>query len=46
MYNLGSCYFNGKGVRKNEVEAIKWCRKAAELGHEMAKQTLTQLSAE
>jgi TPR repeat protein len=29
---LASCYLNGLGVSKNEVEAAKWYRKAAEQG--------------
>ena len=28
--NLGYSYYNGKGVVKDEVEAVKWFRKAAE----------------
>jgi TPR repeat protein len=27
---LGACYANGQGVAKDEVEAVKWWRKAAE----------------
>ena len=30
QYNLGVCYDNGQGVAKDEVEAVKWYRKAAE----------------
>jgi TPR repeat protein len=26
---LGSCYYYGTGVTKDEVEAVKWFRKAA-----------------
>ena len=33
QYNLGVIYANGKGVPKNDSEAIKWYRKAAEQGH-------------
>ena len=29
---LAVCYKNGEGVPKNEVEAVKWFRKAAEQG--------------
>lgn len=46
MYNLGACYFDGTGVKRDEAEAMKWCRKAAELGHEMAKETLSLLPEE
>ncbi len=30
QYNLGVCYEQGKGVAKDQVEAVKWYRKAAE----------------
>ena len=30
QYNLGSAYFNGNGVAKDEAEAVNWWRKAAE----------------
>ena len=30
---LGRCYLTGTGVEKNEVEAVKWFRKAADLGN-------------
>jgi TPR repeat protein len=33
QYNLGVIFANGKGVPKNEGEAIKWYSKAAEQGH-------------
>jgi tetratricopeptide (TPR) repeat protein len=29
---LASCYRNGLGVSKDEVEAVKWCREAAKKG--------------
>ena len=32
QYNLGICYHDGKGVPRDEVEAVKWYRKAAEQG--------------
>ena len=35
--SLGTCYENGKGVETNEVEAVKWYRKAAEHGNDLAK---------
>ena len=37
QYNLGVCYKYGKGVEKDETEAIKWIRKAAEQGYAMAQ---------
>jgi Sel1 repeat-containing protein len=30
QYKLGICYANGDGVAKDQVEAVKWYRKAAE----------------
>ena len=30
QYNLGVCYYKGEGVAKDQVEAVKWYRKAAE----------------
>ena len=32
QYNLGICYHDGTGVPRDEVEAVKWYRKAAEQG--------------
>ena len=32
QYFLGLIYANGRGVAKDEVEAVKWYRKAAEQG--------------
>ncbi len=29
---LGVCYYNGEGVEKNAMEAVKWFRQAAEQG--------------
>ena len=31
--NLGNAYATGNGVSKNDVEAVKWWRKAAEQGY-------------
>lgn len=36
-------YENGRGVAKDEAEAAKWYRKAAEQGDESAKKALEQL---
>ncbi|MDA0228653.1 MAG: tetratricopeptide repeat protein [Proteobacteria bacterium] len=33
QYNLGVIYANGKGVPKNDIEAIRWYREAAAQGH-------------
>ena len=40
QYNLGVCYYNGIGVEKDYVEAVKWYRKAAEQGRARAQSTL------
>ena len=40
QYNLGLCYYNGKGVTKNYTEAVKWYRKAAEQGDAYAQYNL------
>ena len=41
--NLGYCYYFGQGVPKDYSEAVKWYRKAAEQGHEYAKERLQKL---
>ena len=33
MYYIGSYYFNGKGVVRNEDKAIEWMKRAESLGH-------------
>ena len=40
QYNLGVCYYNGIGVEKDYVEAVKWYRKAADQGRARAQSTL------
>ena len=37
QYNLGRMYANGEGVAKDDREAVKWYRKAAELGNANAQ---------
>jgi TPR repeat protein len=37
QYELGKCFCYGHGVQKNEAEAAKWYRKAAELGNAEAQ---------
>jgi TPR repeat protein len=37
QYNLGLIYFKGEGVPKNDAEAVKWFRKAADQGHATAQ---------
>lgn len=43
MCILGGCYHRGEGVARNSTEAVKWFRKAAELGDEDAKQALRKI---
>jgi TPR repeat protein len=38
--DLGSCYNHGHGVEKNEQEALKWYRKAAEQGDSFSQNIL------
>ena len=40
QFDLGCAYFKGDGVAKDEVEAMKWWRKAAEQGHAGAQYNL------
>ena len=40
QYNLGVCYAKGQGVAKDEVEAVKWYRKAAEQNYAEAQYDL------
>jgi len=40
QYNLGVCYANGDGVKKDFSEAVKWYRKAAEQGYAKAQYNL------
>ena len=40
MYRLGWCYDHGIGVVVNKQEALKWYKKAAELGNAEAIETL------
>ena len=37
-------YEKGEGVSKDVAEAIKWYRKAAKQGHEIAKDNLRRLN--
>ena len=43
QYNLGGCYFDGRGVDQSYAEAVKWCRKAAEQGDADAIEVLRLL---
>ena len=40
QYNLGSMYYNGKGVTQDYKEAVKWYTKAAEQGYAVAQSNL------
>ena len=40
QFNLGVMYENGRGVAKDEVEAVKWYRKAADQGYASAQVNL------
>ena len=44
MFVLGDCYQHGVGVPKDQQEALRWYRKAAERGHTQAKKLLAQLA--
>lgn len=38
QYHLGLLFYAGTGVEKNAAEALKWIRRAADNGHEAARQ--------
>ncbi len=40
MWWLGNSYLNGSGVERDEVEAVKWFRKAAEKGYHRGQNSL------
>ena len=40
QFMLGICYYSGDGVTKDRVKALKWYRKAAELGLAVAQNDL------
>jgi TPR repeat protein len=37
QYQVGVCYATGKGVQKDDTEAMQWYREAAEQGHAAAQ---------
>ena len=37
QFNLGNMYANGRGVKQDDVEAVKWYRKVAEQGNVYAQ---------
>ena len=40
QFNLGKCYYHGRGTTKNLAEAFKWYKKAAEQGYYKAQNNL------
>ena len=40
QFSLAVCYYDGRGVAKDRVEAVKWYRKAAEQGNASAQNNL------
>ena len=36
LWYLGNCYFFGEGVQKDESEAVRWLRLAADQGDKVA----------
>ena len=45
QYNLGWCYYYGKGVNQDYKEAVKWYTKSAEQGWPQAKEALEKLKS-
>ena len=46
QFNLGSLYYQGRGVSQDYKEAVKWLRKAAEQGHIFSQTSLGTIYAE
>ena len=46
QFNLGLRYTTGRGVPRNDREAVAWYRKAAEQGNALAQQNLERMSAD
>ena len=46
QYNLGIMYAEGKGIAKDEAQAVAWFRKAAEQGYAPAQFNLGVMYAE
>ena len=44
QYNLGVCFFYGKGVKENVDEAVSWWAKAAAQGHDDAIEAITTMA--
>ena len=45
QFNLGLMYANGRGVLKDEAEAVRWFRLAAEQGEALAQSNLGAMYA-
>jgi TPR repeat protein len=45
-YNVGFMYANGRGVRHNEEEAVRWFRQAARHGYDVARKELERRGIE
>ena len=45
QYQLGLCYLNGEGVAQDGRMADKWLRRAADQGHEAARQRLESVQS-
>ena len=43
QYHLGLMYATGRGMTKDEAEAVKWFRKAAAQANEEARKLLKEL---
>ena len=43
QFALGLMYEQGVGVRRSDMESLKWFRKAAEQGHPEAQRILNSL---
>ena len=44
MLSYGECFYNGDGVSQDYGEAVKWWKKAAEKGHDGAKEALRNMN--
>ena len=45
QYNLGVMYDEGRGVRQDDAEAVRWYRQAAEQGYAAAQYNLGAMYA-
>jgi TPR repeat protein len=44
QFKLGECCENGRGARKDLVEAVEWYQKAAEQGHTASQEAVNRLT--